>query len=330
MKDSLRREIERFALIHGVVERKDSVTFYVQPIDLEGLSDLLQDLSADYDLKVRFDHGFYVLEFRRHVERVWINVVLFVATVISTTLVGAGMFGNFDLVGGLTYSMAIMFVLGFHEMGHYVFARRWGMKTTLPYFIPFPSLIGTLGAVIRHRGRIPNRKALFDVGVSGPIFGILASVIVTYVGLKMKFEGSEVGYTIVLGTPPLFDLIAKVAGFNGYYIHPVAFAGWVGMFVTFLNIIPVGQLDGGHVLRAMVGEKAEIFSKVIPFILILMGLVYSDIWLFWGLITMFFGFQRHPKPVLDEPIDLKRLFLGILTFIIGFLCFTPQPLKVKG
>ncbi len=333
MKDTLRREIERFATVYHVEESGDTVRFYVQPIDFEGLRTFLENIATDYDVKVQFKFGEFVIELKKHRERIWINLALLMATFASTTIMGAGMFEKFDLIGGLTYSVAIMFVLGFHEMGHYIFARRWGMKTSLPYFIPFPSLIGTLGAVIRHRGRIPSRKALFDVGVSGPLFGIFASILVTYVGLKMKFEPTYKGEaTLMLGTPPLFDLIAKLAGFNGYYIHPVAFAGWVGMFVTFLNLIPVGQLDGGHVLRAMIGERAEIVYRIIPMILIALGiLTNSSIWLFWGFITMFFAMQKHPKPMVDEPIDLKRYAVGILTFALGLSCFTPNPFVVtKG
>ncbi len=333
MRDTLRREIEKFAVVYHVEERDDTVRFYVQPIDFEGLRRFLEDLTSDYDVKVHSKFGEFVIELKKHRERIWINLALLVATFVSTTLMGAGMFERFDLIGGLTYSVAIMFVLGFHEMGHYIFARRWGMKTSLPYFIPFPSLIGTLGAVIRHRGRIPSRKALFDVGVSGPLFGIFASILVTYVGLKMKFEPAYKGeITLMLGTPPLFDLIAKLAGFNGYYIHPVAFAGWVGMLVTFLNLIPVGQLDGGHVLRAMMGERADNVYRIVPMILIVLGFVTNSfIWLFWGFITMFFAMQRHPKPIVDEPIDTKRYAIGILTFALGLACFTPHPFSVaKG
>lgn len=242
------------------------------------------------------------------------------------------MFEKFDLLGGLTYSLSIMFVLGLHEMGHYIFARRWGMKTSLPYFIPFPSFIGTLGAIIRHRGRIPCRKALFDVGVSGPIFGILASMIVTYIGLKMEFRPAYGDFILMIGTPPLFEFVANLAGFKNAYVHPVAFAGWVGMFVTFLNLIPVGQLDGGHLLRAMIGERAEVIYRFVPILLITLGFVTnSSIWLFWGLITLFFSMQRHPKPAVDEPIDLKRNVIGILTFILGLFCFTPHPFRIaKG
>ncbi len=326
----LKEEFERYSVVYYVQEVKDGVILHIQPIDFEGLRQFLIDLTSDYDVKIHSRFGEFVVELKEYRKRVWINLVLLIATFISTTIMGAGMFGRFDIVGGMMYSIAIMFVLGFHEMGHYILARKWGMKTSLPYFIPFPSFIGTLGAVIKHRGKIPSRKALFDVGVSGPLFGIIASIIVTYIGLKMKFEPAYTEeFTLILGVPLLFELIAKIAGYNEIYIHPVAFAGWVGMFVTFLNLIPVGQLDGGHVLRAMVGEKAELIYKVVPVALIILGLVTnSSIWFFWGLITLFFSMQKHPKPVDDTPIDLKRYVVGILTFALGIACFTPTPFSI--
>ncbi len=330
MTDTLRSEIERFAIVYGQEKFKDGVRFYIYPVDFEGLQKLLTRIGDRYDVRVISTSSGFVLELKEYRERIWINVALLIATFISTTVMGATMFGKFDLIGGMEFSLAIMFVLGFHEMGHYLFARRWGMKTSLPYFIPFPSLIGTLGAVIRHRGVIPNRKALFDVGVSGPIFGIIASIVVTYVGLKMRFVANGGGGYIILGIPPLFDFIAKLANFNGYFIHPVAFAGWVGMFVTFLNLIPVGQLDGGHVLRAMIGEKADYISKFIPLLLIALGfLTKSSIWFFWGLITVFFAMHPHPRMEDESPLDFKRILIGILTFAIGMSCFTPVPFKLN-
>lgn len=330
MTDTLRSEIERFAIVYGQEKFKDGVRFFIYPVDFEGLQKLLRRMGDRYDVRVISTSSGFVLELKEYRERIWINVALLIATFVSTTVMGATMFGKFDLVGGMEFSLAIMFVLGFHEMGHYIFARRWGMKTSLPYFIPFPSLIGTLGAVIRHRGVIPNRKALFDVGVSGPIFGIVASIVVTYIGLKMRFVANGGGTYIILGIPPLFDFIAKLANFNGYFIHPVAFAGWVGMFVTFLNLIPVGQLDGGHVLRAMVGEKADYVSKFIPLLLIALGfLTRSSIWFFWGLITVFFAMHPHPRMEDESPLDFKRICIGVVTFAIGLSCFTPVPFKLN-
>jgi len=334
----LREEIEEYFLIYRFERFGDVMRFYVQPLrSLSEIRIFLARLSGDFDVKLRFGYDCYVLELKKHREKVWINVVLLIATFCTTTLMGATMFENFNVIGGISFSMAIMFVLGTHEMGHYLFARRWGMRTSLPYFIPFPSIIGTLGAIIKHRGVIPNRKALFDVGVSGPLFGIVASGLVIVIGLNLPFEPPKGENLLLIGTPPLFDLIAKMVGYNGDFIHPVAFAGWVGMFVTFLNLIPVGQLDGGHVLRAMIGKRSALVSRVVPVLLMGLGLVTTKlynagaIWFFWGFVTLVFSTQPHPEPLDDKtPIDQKRFTLGILTFILGLLCFTPVPFRFLG
>jgi len=338
--EEIKRRLEEEFIVYDVEPIENGVRFYVHPKYGEISKDMrvfLTQLTAEYSIKIKNVYGELVLELKRVKERIWINVVLFVATLITTTLMGATMYERFDLVGGLMFSMAVMFVLGSHEMGHYLAAKRWGMKTSLPYFIPFPTIIGTLGAIIKHRGAIPNRRALFDVGASGPLMGILASVIVIIVGFHIPFNPPRVeGERIVLGTPPLFKILAELSGYRGNYIHPVAFAGWVGLFITFLNLIPVGQLDGGHVLRAMIGKRADAISKVMPLILINVGIVVSylynvddTIWVFWGLFTLFFALHPHPDPVDDvTPLDRRRMILGVVTFVLGLMCFTPVPFRI--
>lgn len=336
---NVREEIEKHFRIYGEERIGKTVRFYVVPVSPESeIRKLLHLLSQNYEVGLRYHYGEMVLELREieRKESYALNVILFIATLITTTAVGSTFYGEeINFAGGLMFSLAIMFVLGSHEMGHYFAARRWKMKTSLPYFIPFPTIIGTLGAVIRHRGIIPNRKALFDVGVSGPIAGIVASVIVVLIGLQLPFELTSEP-TIYIGTPPIFDAILYLTNYQKEAIHPVAFAGWVGFFVTFLNMIPVGQLDGGHVLRAMLGETSEKISRIIPFLLLAYGFALmmqlnqpNSIWFFWGFISFFFSMQRHPKPADDEnPLDLKRYAVGVIAFILAFLCFTPVPFYV--
>ncbi len=333
---NLEEEIGKYFRIYSVEKFGDVVRFYVVPIASErDIRRFIATLSQSYSVSLRYIYGELVLELKRaeRKERYRTNIILLIATFLTTTLVGSTFYGKeINLAGGVMFSLAIMFVLGSHEMGHYFAAKRWKMRTSLPYFIPFPTIIGTLGAVIRHRGPIPSRKALFDVGVSGPIVGILASCIVVVAGLHLPFklEGEP---TLYIGTPPIFDALIYLSNYTGEAIHPVAFAGWVGFFVTFLNMLPVGQLDGGHVLRAMLGEKSEIVSKLIPVALLGYGIYVTKvlkqpntIWIFWGLITFFFSMQKHPKPVDDEtPIDAKRYVVGIFTFMLAVLCFTPVP-----
>ncbi|HID43799.1 MAG TPA: site-2 protease family protein [Archaeoglobaceae archaeon] len=333
-------KIEEYFTIYDREDIENGIRLYLHPKreSFKELKPYLLSLTSEFDVELKKYYGELVLEVKRRKtgENVWINVTLFLLTFISTTIMGVNFYGEINLIGGILFSIAILFVLGSHEMGHYIVAKRRGMHTSLPYFIPFPSLIGTLGAFIKHRGSIPDRRALFDVGVSGPIVGIIASVIVVAIGLNLPFHPKETGELIELGTPPLFDFIAYLLKYEGRFIHPIAIAGWVGMLVTFLNLSPVGQLDGGHVLRAMVGPKAEIVSRTVPFLLIALGgvleffyKVYSPIWVFWGLITLFFSMQRHPEPVDDmTPLDRKRIILGIIAFIVAALCFTPIPVQL--
>lgn len=330
-------EIERYFKVYNVEKINGVTRFYVIPkADPKEIKKFIARLSASYEVTLKYHYGELVLEIESEKkERVWINVALLIATIATTTAVGSTFYGEINIPGGFIFSLAIMFVLGSHEMGHYFAAKRWKMRTSLPYFIPFPTIIGTLGAVIKHRGPIPSRRALFDVGVSGPLAGIVASILVVAIGLSIPFEfKGEPG--LYIGTPPLFDAVAYAVGFSGEAAHPVAFAGWVGLFITFLNMLPVGQLDGGHVMRAMVGKRAERISRAVPLILIIFGAyaerLYgeSSIWILWGIITLFFSMQRHPEPVDDEtPLDLKRYMIGTFAFILAALCFTPIPFSSR-
>jgi membrane-associated protease RseP (regulator of RpoE activity) len=300
-----------------------------------------------YQFAIKYDLGEHILiasPFAPVKERRWINVVLAMTTVFTTMVVGSLLFGadpvTFpgDVLKGLPFTIAIMTVLGAHEAGHYILAKKHGMHTSLPYFIPFPNMIGTMGAVIKHKGPIPNRKALFDVGVSGPLIGLIVSVAVTIIGLlQPPITHAPEGMSIELGIPLLFELITRVIP-NGevMMMHPIAFAGWVGMLITALNLIPAGQLDGGHVLRAMLGERAKDISRVMPFILVSLGFYVTYylekdgfIWVLWGLFLSFFTAAGHPKPLDDDiPLGKGRMALGILTFILGLLCFTLVPFQV--
>lgn len=333
---NLRDEIQKYFKVYSEEKIGDTLRFYVIPVANEiDVRRFLQSLSQEYEVTMRYHYGELVLELHRakDKENYTLNIILLIATFATTTIIGSTFYGDkLDIVGGIMFSLAIMFVLGSHEMGHYFAARRWKMRTSLPYFIPFPTIIGTLGAVIKHRGPIPNRKALFDVGVAGPIAGIVASVIVLLIGLQIPFE-IETEPTLYIGTPPIFDAILVLVNYQRDVIHPVAFAGWVGFFITFLNMIPVGQLDGGHVLRAMVGETSERVSRIMPLVLIAYGIYImrvfnqpNTIWIFWGVITFFFSMQKHPQPVDDEtPIGLKRYVVGVFAFILALMCFVPVP-----
>ncbi|MBI4362299.1 MAG: site-2 protease family protein [Euryarchaeota archaeon] len=307
-----------------------------------------------FDLHVAVQPGARVLVARSQAgERLWVNWVLLGATVFTTTLAGAALSGVDPLREprllwlGLPFSMALLFVLGIHELGHYAVARGWGMKTTLPFFIPVPPpfLLGTFGAFIRHRGPIPGRRALFDVGVSGPLIGLAAAVIVSAIGLSLPYEAPAGLQEALrrgerlpgLGLPPLFEWLVVATGFQGTVIHPVAFAGWVGMLVTVFNLLPAGQLDGGHVVRAVLGRRrAEALSRAVPLVLMGVGVLSSALgrpggmWMTWGLFVFLFSLGGHPPPLDDvERLDRGRLAVALGTLVLAALSMTPVPFSIE-
>jgi len=288
----------------------------------------------------------------------WTNVVMFLATVLTTLYAGTIWYyqpidGPLDLLAGWPFAVAVLGVLAVHELGHYALSRYHGVEASLPYFIPVPSFIGTFGAVISMRGRIPDREALFDIGVSGPLAGLVATVCVAVVGLHLDpvqvpayVLESEGSIQLELGYPPLLEFLAWATGGQltyedpGLVANPVIFGAWVGLFVTFLNLIPVGQLDGGHVVRSLLGERAETVGSAVP--AALFGLaaylaVFADVsynapvlWGFWGLVSLFLAYVGPVTPIFDEPLDPKRKALGVLTLLLGALCFTPVPIELVG
>ena len=282
-------------------------------------------------------------------DNVWINVALALATVATTMFAGAILYGvdvftdPLSMYKGLPFALAIMTVLGSHELGHYIVSKKNGIDATLPYFIPFPiPPIGTMGAIIRQKGPVPDRKALFDVGISGPLVGLAVAVVITVIGLmlpapEITAQPGDATY-FQLQTPLLFNLLAWLVhpGVTLNSINPIAFAGWVGMLVTMLNMMPIGQLDGGHVARAMLGRWADQLSRMLPMVILLFG-VYStfvmnqqgQMWIFWGLLTGLIGGSEHPKPLEDtQNIGLPRIVLGAVGFLLAILCFTPFPISV--
>jgi membrane-associated protease RseP (regulator of RpoE activity) len=286
----------------------------------------------------------------------WTNLLLFLATVASTLLVGATTWyriplsaGPVELLRAWPFVAAILGVLGIHELGHYVMSRYHGVEATLPYFIPFPSFIGSMGAVIRMKGRIPDREALFDIGVAGPLAGLAATVVVTAVGLQLdplaaQEAAAGSGTLIRFNNPALLVLIAQVTGTAGKLagtgaVHPVVFGGWVGMLITVLNLLPVGQLDGGHILRAIVGPRQETVAAAVPGALFaLSAYLYVvensinavGIWVFWGLFAIGLAYAGPADPIYDDPLDSPRIVVGLLTFLLGALCFTPIPIEIVG
>ncbi len=263
----------------------------------------------------------------RIVGKKYINLILFITTVASTWL-----------VGGPGYCIAIIAILTAHEMGHFLMCRKYGVPATLPYFIPFPfpgyNPFGTMGALISMRGYIPSRKALFDIGAGGPLAGLVVTIPVLFIGLALSSTAPHVESAggMTLGESLLFKLISLlVLGHQpdevDIMLHPVAYAGWAGLFITALNLIPVGQLDGGHVTYALFGPRAKYFTWLFIGALGILT-IHNYSWALLFLLLAIFG-RRHPSPLDDyTPLDRRRRIIGGLVMILFVLSFTPVPFKI--
>jgi membrane-associated protease RseP (regulator of RpoE activity) len=276
--------------------------------------------------------------------RLLLHLVLLLATLATTITAGALQQGvnplthPYDLYKGIPFSFTLLLILGAHEMGHYLMSRRHHLDVTLPYFIPappFPFIVGTFGAFIRIRSPIQDKRALLDVGCAGPLTGVVVSIPVILLGLmlspvKVIPGGTD---TLVLGEPLLFQILTWVVFGHltpdqNIILNPIAFAGWIGLLVTALNLIPVGQLDGGHVCYALFPERHRLISITCLGLLVASGLLFWHGWLIWAVLLYFLGL-RHPPPAYDwVPLDRRRRILGIITIIVFILTFTPAPFKL--
>jgi len=276
--------------------------------------------------------------------RRWIPVLLFLATVATTLGAGALMAGADPfsdpaaLVEGVPFSAALLLILLAHEFSHYIISQRHGVRASLPLFIPAPTLAGTFGAVIRIESPIPDRRSLLEIGIAGPLAGFLVALPVAVAGLKLSplvvhsaaaAAGSHGGIGIGLGSSLLFALLERLV-FGplpenaSLLLHPVAFAAWIGFFVTAINLLPVGQLDGGHVLYALAGHRQEGISRVVVLVLAPLGFLWWG-WFLWGGVLLLLGL-RHP-PVLAEgsPLGLRERVLGVIAASLLVLTLTPAP-----
>ena len=288
--------------------------------------------------------------------RWWLYVLFFLLTLLSTTIVGAGMEFNYlhrqpmfsledeavsifpiewaikqpaNLLLGVPFSLTLMFILFAHEMGHYLFARYYRVYATPPFFVPFPSLIGTLGAFIRIKSPIPSRAALFDIGIAGPIAGFIPACIALFVGLSMSRPiPAPKGAYIELGLPLIFQLashlIAVSAPLSSLALHPIAIAAWVGMFATSLNLLPGGQLDGGHIVFS-VSPKLHRWTSILTVLaLIPLGKYLWHGWLLWA--VMLTLTWRHPNVPRYPSVRGKRRGIAVFGLLILVLTFTRVPL----
>lgn len=279
----------------------------------------------------------------------WPNLLLFIATLFTVLMVGMesaineiaaedmgaalAIFNNglLELWRGLPYALAIMLILGAHELGHYFAARHHKLAVTLPYFIPFPNFFGTMGAFIQLRQPMRNRRVLLDVGAAGPLMGLVFCIPILLIGLATSpvkdiqpgtLEGNSLLYalakTLVFG-----EFLPN--GQQDVYVNQLAWAGWTGLLVTAINLLPLGQLDGGHVIYSIIGDRARYLYIPIVASLALLTIFVSEVWFFMLLLLLFFG-QVYATP-LDNitKLDRRRLWIALMTLALFVVIFTPVP-----
>lgn len=290
--------------------------------------------------------------------KTWLNILLFIVTVFSTFFVGISwsisftyaeelsqnqdisllpsiVFDSRIIALSLLYAVVLMTILLGHELGHYLTCRFYRIEATLPYFIPAPTLIGTLGAFIKIKSPITRKRQLFDIGVAGPMTGFLLSLPALVYGLshsKVVLALPPSKDTLVFGEPLLLKAIGSILFKNvtsdfDLFLHPVGFAGWVGILVTAFNLFPVGQLDGGHVAYALIGPGAKRLARFFLIMFFVMGVFFWIGWIIWALIILILGL-KHPR-IVDEAERLSpaRKILGIVVISIFILSFIPAPIK---
>jgi membrane-associated protease RseP (regulator of RpoE activity) len=235
---------------------------------------------------------------------------------------------------GVPFSFTLLSILLAHELGHYFTCRHYGVRATYPYFIPAPTLIGTLGAFIRIKSPLVNRRELFDVGISGPLAGFLLAIpaLIVAIFLTKGIMPTTTPDSISLGSPLAVILLAKLLrnGINPAEIilHPVGCAAWVGLFATALNLLPVGQLDGGHILYAVLGDKCRNISRGFFLVLLPLGIFCWYGWIAWAVILFFLGL-RHPRVIEPvEPLGRERKLLALVALAIFLLTFLPTPFRL--
>ena len=291
--------------------------------------------------------------------RTRLNGILFSLTVLTTWFAGmffagyclppeveslGALFAPRPIGLGLLYAMAVMSILVGHELGHYLACRRYGVLATLPFFIPGPPFLGTFGAFIRIKSPVRFKHQIFDVGANGPLTGFALALPILVIGLALSKVGplpttpGAITFGDTFGQPLAFKLLSglffgRIPEGSSLALHPIGFAGWVGLLVTSFNLIPLGQLDGGHVAYALLGMRARFISWVMVAFLAVMGVFFHLSWLLLAAVMLFFEFKskmrlRHP-PVLDEgaPLGPKRTFLSFVVLLVFVLSFIPDPIK---
>ncbi|MCF7804902.1 MAG: site-2 protease family protein [Candidatus Marinimicrobia bacterium] len=345
----VRRIIEPYLQIAGFSESGDSlfVQGYWRDDDAhETLEQQLKQSGKSWSATVQRtgDKGLIRIGLNGQAEqqpKYWLHGLLLFLTILTTLFAGTLMAGEMPwpdvtkLVHGVPFSATLLLILGTHELGHYITAKRYNVDATLPYFIPAPTFIGTFGAFIKMKSPILDKRALLDIGAAGPIAGFIVTVPALFIGLQMSTVVDTTGVqgSIQLGDS-LFMMLATDLVFpnlpssQDVMLHPVAFAGWIGLLVTALNLLPIGQLDGGHIAYAMFGGKHKWIAWIAFAALIPLSFLSLN-WLIWAVLILVLIRVQHP-PIMapEEPLPLKQKIIGWVTIAILIGSFIPEPISM--
>jgi len=265
---------------------------------------------------------------------------LLLVTALTTTIAGAlwadaDPFSLGGLAHGLPFSISLLLILLCHESGHYLMCVRHGVDASLPYFLPAPPLLfpwGTFGAFIRVRSRFPDRDALFDMGAAGPWAGFVVALVVMIIGLRLSHvDTAPAGASLVFGDSLLTSWLTRVivgADPDTVFIHPVGLAGWFGLLVTSLNLLPAGQLDGGHVLYAARGRRPVLLPAALVAALVWLGVNGSPFWIVWSVVATLMLFFGHPRTMDDSrPLGISRQLGALASLGLFVITFVPEPIR---
>jgi Zn-dependent protease len=361
--EDIKKVVTQFFSVYDIRWNEKTLAFYIN-LNKETLETSFENLrlklrTMGYLPRLSRERGesvIYVIHNPKVKKRsIWVNIILIILTLITTTWAGAILwygrispsetgYGLFEpllnmeciLFGFLSFALPLMIILGTHETAHYLAAKKHKIDASLPFFIPLPPpfILGTMGAFISMREPISNKKALLDIGAAGPIAGFLVSLPILIIGFSLEslfpvtVSDISADSLFVFNEPLLFTgLRLFFPTQENTLMHPTAFAGWVGLFVTALNLIPGGQLDGGHIARALLGDKARYLSFIVIFILLLLSFVTSFVlWIFFALIIIFLG-TSHPPPLNDiSPLGEKRQAIGAFCMVMLLICIHYAPI----
>jgi len=351
--EMLKIEVGKLFPFYDMKYNTDNAAFYCR-IDIESLDEKFNLLrislsEKEYIPMIRFEQGEHVIYIIKKPKikkkPIWINYLLLIATIFTTTLAGSILWVEIDqanlmdiislnylLSGFIFFSIPLLLILGIHEMGHYYISKKHNLDTSLPYFIPLPPpfILGTFGAIISTREPIPDRKTLLDVGVAGPLCGFFVAIPVCIIGLFLMQQNPVV--LTVTGNEINIMYPLLLQGFSNFFtipsnaiMHPTLFAGWVGLFLTAINLLPVGQLDGGHIARALLKDKHKYASWVVIIAIMAAGMFNTGFLFLAFIILLLIGTQHQPPLNELTPLDTKRKMIGILALIVFAICFAPFP-----